>query len=243
MDLKELFDGWGNSVKKTYADRQWLLSKWETVEGIVWPEEKIAGMLANIADGLQLCSGDRLVDLGCGGGWIVKGLSGRVGKAVGLDFSLPMLDNAREICDGIPLVGGALGHLPFKNESVEKALSYFVFLNFMDDEFVGRALMDVYRILKKGGRALIGQLPDKIRSADYDRAKAAYLDFCRRHYALGKSNREVYQAPQKLFDREWLQDFLRRQQVAFELRDSFNPFYRSGEPPAVNWRFDLILKK
>lgn len=244
MDLKALFDGWGRSVKKDYAQRQWLLSKWETVEGIVWPDEKISRMLTHIEEGLQICPGDRLADLGCGGGWIAQGLARRrAGKIIALDFSRPMLENAKEAGVAAPLVCGAIGQLPFQTESVERALSYFVFLNFMDDGFVGRALLDVHRILKKGGRALIGQLPDKTRSADYDRAKAAYLEFCRKTFPLGKSNREIYQAPQKLFDQAWLQEFLYHQRVEYELRDSFNPFDRPGEPLTVKWRFDLILKK
>ncbi len=34
-----------------------------------------------------------------------------------------------------------------------------------------------------------------------------------------------------------------KNEIAFDIRNSFNPFYRKGEPEHIPWRFDLILKK
>jgi len=194
MDLKKLFDSWGQAARKDYAQKQWLLSKWEVVEGIEWPQEKIRLMIMTISAGLELKSTDSLVDLGCGGGWILQALGPMVGRIAGVDFSLSMLDNALMICPQDTFLGGEIGWLPFRDGSWDKALSYFVFLNFMEDDFVDKALADVFRILKKGGRAMIGQLPDRTRSQDYDRAKQDYLQYCRETFQLGKSNREVCQA-------------------------------------------------
>ncbi len=242
-DLKKLFDVWGQTAKSDYAYEQWLLSKWEVVEGVVWPPEKIKMMIQTIVDGLKLNKSDIIADLGCGGGWILKELRPCVKNAVGLDFSQAMLTHARQFCPSENFVCGEIGNLPFKDESLDGALSYFVFLNFLDDDFIERALLDLMRILKKGGRALIGQLPDKTRSADYDRAKAQYLEYCQKNFKLRSSHREVCRAQQKLFDIDKLKGFLNRQKIDYEFKKSFNPFYRKGADTRVDWRFDLVLIK
>lgn len=242
-DLKKMFESWGEFSAGTYVDKQWLLSKWEVIEGVIWPPEKIELMISSIIQGLGLSKNDRLADIGCGGGWIMKDLSSQAGEVVGLDFSQAMLKTASKLCPDGRLVCGELGRLPFRDGSFDRALSYFVFLNFTDDDFVENAILDLLRVLKKGGRALIGQLPYQDRSKDYDAAKAEYLAYCVRDFKLGKSHREICRAPQKLFDADKLRDFLKKENCIFEFRDSFNPFYRAGEPKTVDWRFDLILTK
>jgi len=243
MDLKVLFDSWAKTASNDYTDKQWLLSKWEVVEGVEWPQEKIDSMIKSIVEGLELKSSDVLFDLGCGGGWILKALKPNVQKVIGLDFSQLMLTNATTICPEEVFICGEIGKLPFGDNTCDCALSYFVFLNFMDDDFVSSSILDIMRILKKGGHALIGQLPDKTRSADYDKAKSDYIKYCDDVYRLGKSHRDVCRAPQKLFDKENLKNFLDRQNISYHFRNSFNPFYREQQPEKVDWRFDLILEK
>lgn len=242
-DLKDLFESWGKAAKKDYVDQQWLLSKWEVVEGVIWPGEKIDLMVSTINNGLELKSSDLLADLGCGGGWILKRLKPSVRDVVGLDFSLSMLNKAKSFYPSGNFVCGEIGKLPFKDQSVEKALSYFVFLNFMDDRFVEQAMRDVFRVIKKGGRALIGQLPDKTMSSVYDRERDTYWTYCRRTFQLGESHRDICRAPQKLFDKQKLEKFLDNEKINYEFRPSFNPFYRKGEAKTIDWRFDLVMKK
>lgn len=243
MDLKGLFEGWAGLTEGKFADKQWLLSKWEVCEGIQWPQDKILLMRESISQGLALDSRDALVDLGCGGGGILNLLQDKGSLAVGLDFSEEMLANAKHISVEGRLVQGAIGELPLKAGSFNKVLSYFVFLNFMDDAFVEKAILDVYRIIAPGGRGLIGQLPDRVKSRDYDVAKAEYISYCSKIYSLGKSSRDLYPAPQKLFDVPLLCAFLERNHIHYQMLPSFNPFYYPGEKTTVDWRFDLVLEK
>ncbi len=244
LELKSLFNAWAKEVDGDYAQRQWLLSKWELFEGIAWPKEKYDTMIRSIAVGLQLQSGDNLIDLGCGGGWILKARSAYAKRGVvGLDFSGEMLRFARQTLPETPLINGEIGRLPLKSESFAKALSYYVFLNFADDAYVEQGILEVWRVLKKGGRALIGQLPDKNGSAAYEAAKAEHLEFCRRTYPLGKNNRDTHLLPLRLFDKDALSRSLNERNIRHQFLDSFNPFFRSGQPALVNWRFDLVLEK
>ena len=174
---------------------------------------------------------------------MLKGLTPDSGYAVGLDFSAQMLHNAVRIDAGDALVQGEIGRLPFKAGSFDRMLCCFVLINMMEDEVVERSILDMFRLLKPGGKLLIGQLPDKAGSPDYDSAKGAYLDFCRRTYDLGEDLRDVNRMPQKLFDVPVLTSFLEKNGIGFRKLPSFNPFYRPGESPTVEWRFDLLLEK
>ena len=90
MKLKKIFDDWAESCCRDYSRRQWLLSKWEMFEAIEWSEEKKNILIQNILENLRLRPSENLLDLGCGGGWILQSLTPQVKKAVGLDFSWNM---------------------------------------------------------------------------------------------------------------------------------------------------------
>lgn len=242
MKLQDRFESWARR-SKTGAAKPWLLSKWEVQEGVDWPRDKIVLMLKSIRAGLQLKKSHSLADLGCGGGWILKGLRPYVRSTVGVDFSLSMLRWAKQAWPQAALVGGNINRLPFADETFDRALSYFVFINTESDALVQANIRDIVRVLKKNGVALLGQLPDRERSREYDRAKKSYLEYCASHYHLGRNFRRICPIPQKLYDRAWLSKFLGQQRIRHELRDSFNPFYRRGEPSSVKWRFDVILRK
>ncbi len=243
MELQKIFNGWAKSVASDYAKRQWLLSLWEVVEGVEWPQDKCRLMVKIIAERLELKSTHTLVDLGCGGGWILSLLKPLVKESLGVDFSLGMLDFAKAAAPQNMYVCAEMGRLPFKNESFDRMLSYFVYINITDDVYVQQSIHEALRILKPGGRALIGQMPDKNGSRDYDAAKEEYIKYCEKTYRLGKSHRGTSLPPLRLFDKEKLGGFLSTEKIRFQFRKSFNPFYRPGAEETVNWRFDLILEK
>ena len=243
MKLRSAFNEWGRFTDGRFSHRQWLLAKWEVCEGVVWPQEKIDLMLDLITKRLELGLNDYFVDLGCGGGWILKSLTLESGYAIGLDFSDEMIVNARTVQAGDALLQGEIGRLPLKSGSLDKALCYFVLINMMDDADIQRSILDMLRVLKSGGKLLIGQLPDRAGSAAYDASKAAYLEFCCQTYKAGPDYRNVGRMPQKLFNVPGLLAFLDEQGIVYQKLPSFNPFYRPGEPVTVEWRFDLLLQK
>jgi ubiquinone/menaquinone biosynthesis C-methylase UbiE len=243
MELKNIFNGWAQYLDKQYAHKQWLLSKWEVAEGIEWPQEKIDVMLQHILDGLDLKDTDTILDLGCGGGWITKALEAQTKNLIGLDISFEMLRYAVDLCSHAQFVCSEAARLAFKNDTFERVLSYFVFININDEDYVEQSLKEIYRVLKKGGCALIGQIPDKECSSDYDCAKKDYLEYCKKTFSIGKNHRDNHFVPVHLFDRCSVMNFLRQEKISYQIRNSFNPFYREGQPQTVRWRFDIIIKK
>ena len=244
MELQNIFNSWasGQTAKK-FTEKQWLLSKWENIEGIDWPQEKIAAMVDQITMRLGLLPDHFLLDLGCGGGWLLKKMQPIIKKGVGIDISFNMLQHAASFFQEGDWVTGQAAQIPFKEATFDRLLSYFVFINIQDKEYIKKSLQEIHRVLKKGGKALIGQLPDKDKSADYDQDKSEYLDYCQERFSLGQNYRDENYVPLQLYDRDEFCEMALQTGMTCRSDQSFNPFYRPGQDLTINWRFDVILEK
>lgn len=240
MSLKHLFNSWAKETDHKYHDQQWLLSKWDTLDGIQWPYDKIQLLQGHIRTYLDIYHCEVFLDLGCGGGWVLDEFGELANMSVGCDIAVEMLKNAS---NRFPLINGDACFMPFKDESFDRILCYFVFINFTDLFLVEEAVTQLVRVLKPGGKALIGQLPDQEKSSVYDKEKERYLEYCRQHFNIGENNRDIHHIPVQLFDRIFFQQILSRLGCKASIVPSFNPFYRSGEPERINWRFDIVVEK
>jgi demethylmenaquinone methyltransferase/2-methoxy-6-polyprenyl-1,4-benzoquinol methylase len=111
------------------------------------------------ADLARVGSGDRALDVCCGTGDLALELARRVGaggEVVGLDFSAPMLDLAREKSRpaGAPvqwMQGNAL-ELPFGDGEFDAATVGFGVRNLVD---LPRGIAEMARVVRPGGRVVI----------------------------------------------------------------------------------------
>ena len=97
-------------------------------------------------------------DLGCGTGHISAVLAPSVGKVIAIDESGPMLAAARERLSGAANVELREGHvesLPLEDASLDVAIVFLV-AHFITDP--ARAMQEIRRVLKPGGRLLIVDL-------------------------------------------------------------------------------------
>jgi ubiquinone/menaquinone biosynthesis C-methylase UbiE len=116
-------------------------------------------LVLNLAEVEQ---GERVLDLGCGTGnysfWLArKGL-----QVTGVDISDSMLGIAREKAGredlDINFVKSDIADLPFKNNTFNLIVSVTVFEFLINPE---AAVREAWRVLKPGGRLVIGVLGDK----------------------------------------------------------------------------------
>ncbi len=102
--------------------------------------------------------GDRILDLGCGWGRVLKPVMDGEGDAVGLDISLNMLHRAKEHLEkhghSPALLRGDGTSLPFKNGSFDMIYSLLV-LQHISKENGRDVLKEVARVLKPDGAANI----------------------------------------------------------------------------------------
>ncbi|MBT8207517.1 MAG: methyltransferase domain-containing protein, partial [Acidimicrobiia bacterium] len=102
--------------------------------------------------------GDRILDVGSGPGFYVEALARQVGPSgsvVGVDPSEAMLETSgRRLADlaNVELRQGAATALPVEADSFDRALSVQV-LEYVED--VPKALGELYRVLRPGGRVVL----------------------------------------------------------------------------------------
>lgn len=109
---------------------------------------------------LSLSEGDRVLDVGCGTGYLLCELSqavGSSGKAVGVEPSAPMRDFAVEKLKEVGLnnfdvIDGNAYAMPVPDGSVDVVVFSQVLLYVPD---VPRALSEAMRVLRRGGRLVV----------------------------------------------------------------------------------------
>lgn len=109
---------------------------------------------AKVADAARLEAGESVLDLAAGTGVLAREVRRRVaptGYVVGLDPNAGMLAVAEELEPGVDWRQGTAEAMPFADESFDVVVSQFG-LMFMDRE---RALREILRVLKPGGRAVL----------------------------------------------------------------------------------------
>ncbi|HKR48524.1 MAG TPA: methyltransferase domain-containing protein [Pseudonocardiaceae bacterium] len=107
---------------------------------------------------LALSPGQRVLDIGCGPGILAKEMArevGPTGEVCGIDVSESMLALAEQRCgseDRVTLRPGRAESIPFGNEEFDATIAVQVYEYVPDVE---RALAELFRVLRPGGRAVI----------------------------------------------------------------------------------------
>jgi SAM-dependent methyltransferase len=105
-----------------------------------------------ILDALDLRPGDRLLDVGCGGGLLLRDAARTGAVLTGLDHSEDMVRLARERAPGVEVMLGQAERLPFADAAFTAVSMSVVFLFFADPVAV---LRECARVLEPGGRVAI----------------------------------------------------------------------------------------
>jgi ubiquinone/menaquinone biosynthesis C-methylase UbiE len=105
---------------------------------------------------------DRVVDLGAGTGLLALAVAPRVRELIAVDISERMLERLDDaaVADGIhniEFLTGDLQRLPLEDESATLVISNYAF-HHLDDARKELALAEARRILRPGGRLVIGDM-------------------------------------------------------------------------------------
>jgi SAM-dependent methyltransferase len=118
-----------------------------------------AGDQALAAARLAGCpEGGELLDVPCGFGRHAIPLAAAGYRVVGVDRAQPLLDEARRRAGnarGLKLVRADYRELPFADASFDAAINLFSSLGYLGDDEDTRALAEIGRVLRPGGRLVI----------------------------------------------------------------------------------------
>jgi ubiquinone/menaquinone biosynthesis C-methylase UbiE len=109
---------------------------------------------------LELRSGERLLEIGCGGGLLLRDALAAGASATGLDHSEEMVELARERAPGAEVVLGDAHQLPFRDGSFDAVAMSVVFI-FLSRPLV--VLRECRRVLAPGGRIAIYTTSSSLR--------------------------------------------------------------------------------
>ena len=148
---------------------------------------------------MNLHSGERVLDLGCGSGWATRLLARIVGdgpegfgQVVGVDISDEMVRQARTASkdfDNILYVWGSADKIPWEENFFDKVLSVESFYYYPDQD---RALAELFRVMAPRGRLFILinlyrdnpyslQWVDKLKVPVHVRSADEYVDLLKKH--------------------------------------------------------------
>ena len=105
---------------------------------------------------------NKCIDIGCGGGRYSKYLKSKGADVLSLDKYPEMFDHS----SNINFIKGLMSNIPVMDNSYYLALSIGVIHNSVTVEEYENSLVEIYRILKKGGYALISTFTDDVISSD-----------------------------------------------------------------------------
>ena len=99
---------------------------------------------------LPLCSGKRVLEVGCGTGLILSRVAHVASEAVGVDLSKGMLRSAHD--RGLSVAVGSATQLPFPDDSFDLVCSFKVLAHVPD---IRAALSEITRVTRPGGQMVL----------------------------------------------------------------------------------------
>jgi SAM-dependent methyltransferase len=117
------------------------------------PYERAA--LALFADQVSEDGGGPVADVGCGPGRITAQLREHGADAFGIDLSPAMIELARADFPGVRFEVGSMTDLALPDASVAGLIAWYSLIHIPDEE-IGTVLGQFRRVLRPGGRLLVG---------------------------------------------------------------------------------------
>ncbi|RCW44127.1 MULTISPECIES: class I SAM-dependent methyltransferase [unclassified Halanaerobium] len=108
------------------------------------------------------CEGKKIIELGCGTGYFLRRFAVRAEEVVGFDITEKMLKSGKELAEaeGIEIEfikGDVTKKLPFPDNYFDIVYSNSM-IEFIDEDKIEEVSKEMWRILKKSGKLVIGVL-------------------------------------------------------------------------------------
>ncbi|MCC8945698.1 class I SAM-dependent methyltransferase [Bradyrhizobium sp. Arg62] len=130
---------------------------------LLWTDQNLLSDLkSHVLDLMQLDQTSKVLEVGCAAGLLASLIAPKVGKYVGIDLAETPLSVARRLkLANAEFRKGDGQNLPFGDREFDAALCYDVFSNFPAFETGEKIIREMLRVVRSGGRVLVGSIPDR----------------------------------------------------------------------------------
>jgi SAM-dependent methyltransferase len=135
----------------------------------IWARPELhRAMVESITSALHANGQSRVLEVGCASGYVACGLAPEVGHYTGVDLASQALAVARSM--GLPRADFQISDgaaLAFEDDLFDAAFAYDVFTNFPSFADGVRLITEMLRVVRPGGRVLIGSLTKAATAAQF----------------------------------------------------------------------------
>jgi SAM-dependent methyltransferase len=221
---------WKSAAREFFGGRAERISCAPSIEELcyvsgrdarIWASPAVfAEMIDSILAALEAGPTSRVLEVGCAAGYIARGLALRVGSYIGVDLAHEAVASAARL--GLPKARFQIadgGDLPFADNSFDGAVCYDVLTNFPEFAPVAEITAEMIRVVRPGGKVLIGSIPDANREAQFvDAVRLVQQELENKHGPLAP-------LPPNTVNRGWRVWFLRGQDEPRPERGSITCYY------------------
>jgi ubiquinone/menaquinone biosynthesis C-methylase UbiE len=132
-------------------------------------------LIESIERALTLDRSSVVLEVGCASGYVACGLAPRVYKYTGVDLSVAVLAVARRMeLTNSEFINADGEALPFEGDSFDAAFANDVVLNFPKFENCVPLIREMLRVVKPGGRVMVGAVTDKSKAVEFQERVREY---------------------------------------------------------------------
>jgi cyclopropane fatty-acyl-phospholipid synthase-like methyltransferase len=138
----------------------------KTVMGAVINQDQFDQIVNSASEALKLCSSDRFMDLCCGNGVLTAELTPKVSRTIGIDFSLPYIENAKNFfnIENLEFIQSDVKNIHLFVEDYQfipdKVMLYDALAYFTPNEF-DSIMHAIWKVLPYNGIFYIGSIPER----------------------------------------------------------------------------------
>lgn len=167
-------DGWRDRLEAFFELRARQISDEPTLEDLcyiagrnplIWNDEALLDDLKS--DILTILKADQrssILEVGCAAGFLARLVAPDVGKFVGVDMAEAPLTVARRLnLKNATFVQADGERLKFPDGQFDGAFCYDVYINFPSFEAGEGVILEMLRVVRRGGRVVIGNVPDRAK--------------------------------------------------------------------------------